>query len=226
MSDEGMSKDTLVERLGQLDVCLISDVLDRLGLPGAVAGILPIWTGARMFGEVVTMSLGPAEGQRAPRHLGVAALEQAQPTNVIVIEHRDDPPIVASSWGGLLARAALARQVSGIVIDGLCRDVDEIRELGLPVSARGVVPFTARRRVIEVAMGEPVTIAGVSVSPGDLVLGDGTGVVFIAAATAEEVVRVGEELGAREQLMAQDIEKGVLPSEVLSGNYEAMLDRS
>jgi 4-hydroxy-4-methyl-2-oxoglutarate aldolase len=177
-----------------------------------------------MCGEVVTMSLGAAEGERAPRHLGAAALEHARPGNVIVIEHRDAPPIIASCWGGLLARAALVRQVSGVVIDGLCRDIDEIRELGLPLSARGVVPFTARRRVIEVAMGEPVTIAGVGVSPGDLVLADGTGVAFVAAAVSDDVLRVGEELAAREALMVEDLERGVLPSEVLGGNYEEMLD--
>jgi regulator of RNase E activity RraA len=213
-----------IERLAGLDVCLVSDALDRLDLPGAVSGMLPVWAGARTAGVVVTMSVGAANGRRADRHLGAAALEHSGPGSVIVIERRDVPPVLASSWGGLLSLAAVKRDVAGVIVDGPCRDTDEIRSLGLPVFSRGVVPFTARRRVIEEAFGESISIAAVRVAPGDFVVADGSGVAFIASAHLDEVLRVAEELSSREAKMAADLERGLAPSDVLGRNYEEMLD--
>lgn len=139
---------------------------------------------------------------------------------IIVIEHgRDD----VSGWGGLLTRGALARGIAAVVIDGAYRDLDEARTLGLPIFGRAAVPVTARGRIAEHAFNEVVTIGGVTVAPGDYILADGSGVVFVDQNRAAEIVEVAEDIFDREQRMAADIDAGVSLSVVLGKAYETML---
>ncbi|MEV6900312.1 4-carboxy-4-hydroxy-2-oxoadipate aldolase/oxaloacetate decarboxylase [Amycolatopsis sp. NPDC051372] len=212
------------ERLLALDTCVLSDALDALGRTGAVAGILPVWEGARLAGRVVTMRTVPADGRRSRSHLGTAAIERAVDGEVVVVQQAVDIPYRSATWGGLLARAATLKRLGGVVIDGACRDVDEIRGLGLPVSAREATPFTARGRIVEDAVGVPVKIGGVRVAEGDYVLADGSGVVFVRADEVEGVLAAAERLVAREALMAEDLRAGGQPSEVLGKDYEEMLN--
>jgi regulator of RNase E activity RraA len=111
-----------------------------------------------------------------------------------------------------------------VVIDGNCRDVDEIHDLGLPIIARGAVPLTARRRYIEQSSGEPVRIGGVEVRQGDFMLADSTGLVFISLKHIDGVLANAERVIAKEALMAKDIADGVAPSTVLDTSYEELLD--
>ncbi len=206
-----------------LDTCVVSDALDALGLPGAVAGVLPIWEGSKLAGRVVTMRTVPADGRTSHRHLGTAAIERADAGEVIVIEQASGGSPASATWGGLLAQAAHLRRIGGVVIDGACRDVDEIRELRLPVSARAVLPFTARGRFVEDTAGEPVVIGQVTVAEGDFVTADGSGAAFIGAAHIADVLIQAELLAARERLMADDLQRGSRPSDVLGRDYEEML---
>jgi regulator of RNase E activity RraA len=211
----------LVDRLKRLDTCSVSDALDKLGLPGAVAGLAPLTVRARVAGRAVTVKLGaPLEGL-PKRHLGAGAVMAAQPGDIIVVEHRGRLDV--SGWGGLLSRGAVKRGVAAVIVDGACRDLDEGREFGLPIYARAAVPVTARGRVAEHGFNAPITVAGVAVSPGDLVLADGSGVVFIAGAKAEAVIAAAEAIHAREQLMAAAIERGDPIGEVMGADYEDML---
>ncbi|HEY7466010.1 MAG TPA: RraA family protein, partial [Dehalococcoidia bacterium] len=95
--------DQLVERLLKLDTCAVSDACDRLGLPGAVLGILPTSPPAKFAGRIVTVKLGDANGRTASRHLCTGAIEAANPGDVIVIEN---PRLDAAGWGGILSAAA------------------------------------------------------------------------------------------------------------------------
>jgi 4-hydroxy-4-methyl-2-oxoglutarate aldolase len=211
----------------ELDVCVVSDALDVLGLSGSVAGIRPVWEGSRMSGRVITMKVAIARGQRAPRHLGAMAIDLARPGDVIVIEQeRIAGELSSATWGGLLSLAAAARGIAGVVVDGACRDIDEIRNLGLPVSAAAVMPFTARRRCVEHSVGEDIVVGGVTVSTGDQVMADASGVVFIRAADTRKVLQQAARLMRREELMARHLRAGRAASEVLGASYEEMLDAS
>src|SRR5262245_49742797 len=207
----------LIERLRRLDACAVSDALDRLGLPGAVTGISPMSVPGRVVGRAMTVKLGPPIDGLPKRHLGTGAIMAAAPGDIIVIEHRGRLDV--SGWGGLLSRAALRRGVAAVIVDGACRDVDESRELGLPVVARAAVPVTARGRVAEHAFGEAITVGGITVHPRDLVIADGSGVVFIAAARAADVVAAAEEIAAKEAAMAAAIDRGEPADQVMAGNY-------
>ena len=210
-------------RLRSLSSGLLSDALDRAGIAGVVTGILPLAAGAsRAAGIVVTVGLGPPGPDSPARHLGSAAIAAADGNSVIVVAGaaRAD----AASWGGLLSRAARCRGIDGVVVDGSCRDVDEIRALGLPVFARGATPVTARGRVVERATNTSVQVSGVRVEPGDLVLADESGVVFIPRVRAAEILGVAEELGRREEELARELDSGRSPVDVLNDRYEGLID--
>ena len=105
----------------------------------------------------------------------------------------------------------------------LCRDVDDSRDAGCPVYARAATPMTARGRVLEAAMGEPISVGGISVAPGDYVIADWSGVVFVGAARAEEVIATAEMLAEREAAMAEAVRAGRSVVEVMGASYESML---
>ncbi len=212
----------LRRRLGRLDSCVLSDALDRAGIKGVAAGLNRLSGDRPVFGPVLTMRLGPADGRPSDRHLGTRAVEAASPGDVIVVEHlsRGD----CAGWGGILSCAAHHQGVAGVVVDGMCRDLDESRQLGFPVFARGAVPTTARGRVIEVAFGEPVVIGGITTAPGDWFFGDGSGALLIPAGRVEEIVATAEQLMAREAAMIAAVRAGIPVGRVMAGNYERMLE--
>ena len=215
--------DSLTARLAALDTCAVSDALDKLGLSGAVTGIAALAGPAKVAGRVVTTKLGAPLPGLPKRHLGAGAVMAAKPGDIIVVEHRGR--IDVSGWGGLLSRGAVRRGVAAVLVDGACRDIDESRALGLAVFARAAVPVTARGRVAEHSCQEPITFGAVAVKPGDLVIADGSGIVFVDQAQAEDILSTAENIHAREQRMAEAIDAGRAIGEVMSADYEDMLKR-
>jgi 4-hydroxy-4-methyl-2-oxoglutarate aldolase len=209
----------LVSRLRSLDTCVVSDALDRLGVPGTLGGLAPLTVARRVAGRAVTVELGPATGRSTPgRHLATAAVDSAGPGDVLVVAHQGRTD--CAGWGGILSLAAAVRGVEGVVVDGAARDIDEARQLRFPVYGRSPVVTTARGRVVEVGWDRPVTLAGVQVAPGDLVLADGSGVVAVPADAAREVLDVAGELAAREAAMARAVREGQPVSAVMGTPYE------
>jgi 4-hydroxy-4-methyl-2-oxoglutarate aldolase len=210
----------VLSRLSQLDTCVVSDALDKLGLPGVAAGLSRLATDKKLAGQILTVKLESANGRLAERHLCTAAIEAARAGDILVIEHHSRTD--CAGWGGLLSRAAMVKGIAGVVVDGLCRDIDESRELGFTVFARGVIPATARGRVIETDFNCPITVDSVVVHPGDWVIADGSGVVFLAQENIEAVLAQAEQLVAREATLLKDIEAGIPVSQVMSRTYEHM----
>ncbi len=210
-----------VARLQNLDCCAVSDALDKLGLPGAVTGIQRLSTERRIAGRVLTVKLDRAEGRSNTRHLCTAAIEAAQPGDIIVVEQRTG--LDAASWGGNLSIGAKVRGVAGVIVEGPARDIDDSRRLDFTVFARSATARTARGRIVEVATNEPVRVGDVTVSPGDYVIADASGVAFIPAPEIARVLDTAEAILAREEAMAQAIRGGAPISQVMGANYEHML---
>jgi 4-hydroxy-4-methyl-2-oxoglutarate aldolase len=214
MSAEGLG-------LAALDTCACSDAMDKLGLSGVASGLRPVTVARKVTGRVITVQYGPVSGHAASRHSCTAAIDAAEPGDVIVVAV--DGRLDAAAWGGLLSLAATRRGVGGVITDGACRDVDEAIGLGLPVYAAGTTPLTARGRHGEVAWNVPVEVAGVTVRPGDLVIADGSGVVFLPAEHADQILRAAREVAAREEALSVRIKEGESVAAVLSADYERML---
>ncbi|MHA3792989.1 RraA family protein [Rhizorhabdus wittichii] len=217
--------DDVCARLSRLDACAVSDALDQLGLPPSITGLAALSVRQRIAGRVTTVRLAagrPPEGAR-PRHLCTAAIDAAEPGGVIVVEHRSG--VECAGWGGILSNAASLRGLSGVIVDGLARDVDEARDIGFPVYARGATARTARGRVFEAETGGTVRVGTVEVGQGDLVVADSSGTAFVPADRIGDVLAAAERIAAREAAMTREVLAGKPVSGVMGASYEHLLDR-
>lgn len=216
--------DDFATRLGRLDACAVSDALDQLGLPPSVTGLAPRVARGRVSGSIITVKLAagkPPEGT-TPRHLCTAAIDRAEPGQVIVVEQRTG--IECAGWGGILSNAARGRGVAGVIVEGLARDVDEAAEIGFPVYARGSTARTARGRIYESATGAPISVGDVTVATGDWVVADGSGLAFVPADRIADVLAAAERIAAREAGMTKAVLAGHPVSTVMGGDYEHLLE--
>jgi 4-hydroxy-4-methyl-2-oxoglutarate aldolase len=155
-------------------------------------------------------------------HLGVHAIEFADKGDVIVIDNGGR--LDTSCWGGILANGAKQKGVSGVVVDGAIRDLDDCVDIQFPAYARGTVVATARGRIMEEATNVLIQFAGVQVRPGDVVMGDRSGVVIIPQEKLDEVVAKAEQFYGKEEEMIAEIRAGVGMLAVDNKfNYEKML---
>jgi 4-hydroxy-4-methyl-2-oxoglutarate aldolase len=215
--------DPIVGRLRRLDTSAVSDAMDTIAVTGVVTGISPIWPSESVAGRVIPIQLVPVgEAPPAPHHLGTVAIEAGGPEDVIVVDNRGR--LEMGGWGGLLARGASARGIAGAIIDGACRDADEIQQIGFAAFARGTTARTARGRVVE-RIASQIEIGGVKVHAGDLVLADKTAVVFVPANRAEEIIEAAERIVARETAMASALARGLPATSVMGLDYEELLTR-
>ncbi|WP_432175592.1 RraA family protein [Streptomyces sp. Tue6028] len=208
-----MSNSSLLDRFAALDSAAVSDALDQLGLPAGVGGIRPVWGPAAVLGFAVTMALEPRAEGSAGAHIATTAVERSDDRSVIVVDNQGRTDV--SCWGGILSLGAARRGVRGVVADGVCRDVAEARELGFPVFSRGSIPATARGRLRQRSTGEPVSVAGLTVEQGDVVVADETGLAVVPRARAEEVAEVAAAIVARERAIADEVRAGAPLSQAM-----------
>lgn len=210
-------------RCEKLSTTNISDALDALGLRGATYGIHPImerW--GKLVGRAVTIKLTAAGLTTKKHHLGIKAIDAAENGDVIVIDNGGRLDV--SCWGGCLANGAKMKGISGVCIDGAARDIDDFIEADFPVYARGPVVATARGRVIEEDTNVLIQFGGVQVRPGDVIIGDHSGVVVIPWEKLDEVLTKAEAFWEKEEQMIADIRSGMSMTDVdLKYNYERML---
>ncbi len=216
--------DSFAERLARLDCCAISDALDQLELPPSVNGISSLAAHRRISGQVITVTLAagkPPEGAQA-KHLCTTAIDMAAPGQVIVVEQRTG--VECAGWGGILSNAARLAGVSGVIVEGLARDIDEAHEIGFPVFARGATARTARGRIHEASTGDPIHVGDVVVATGDWVLADASGTAFVPAGKIEAVLAAAERIAAREAEMTKIVLTGTPVSQVMGASYEHLLE--
>ncbi|MEU7857983.1 RraA family protein [Nonomuraea sp. NPDC049141] len=208
-----MSNSSLLDRFTALDSAAVSDALDQLGLPSGVGGIRPLWGPAAVVGFAVTVGLEPRTDGPAGAHIATTAVESSDDQSVIVVDNQGRTDV--SCWGGILSLGAAQRGVRGVVADGVCRDVAEARELGFPVFSRGSIPVTARGRLRQRSTGEPVSVAGLTVEQGDVLVADETGLVVVPRDRAEEVAEIATAIVARERAIADEVRAGASLSQTM-----------
>lgn len=159
-------------------------------------GICPLWPGARLAGPAFTVRCAP--GDNLMLH---AAIYRAGPGSVIVVEAGDVDYAVA---GGNVCAVAQRHGVAGFVVDGVIRDVGEVREIGFPVFARGVIPIPGAKKVVTGPLNEPVRCGGVQVRAGDVVVAGEEGIVVTPGDRGEQVLRDAQARLAKEQAETLD----------------------
>lgn len=211
-------------RLEKLATTNISDAMDTFGIKGATHGVGPMYATKKIVGRAMTVKTTAAGLTKGERHLGTGAITEANTGDVIVLDNGGRVDV--NGWGGILATACKLKGISGVVIDGACRDVDEFEELEFPVYAKATVVATARGRIIEESYNKMVQFQGVQVRPGDIVVADKSGVVFIPQEKLEEIVTKAEEIKQKEDAMIADLKAGMSLLEVdKKYSYEKMLDK-
>ncbi|MFE7276842.1 RraA family protein [Streptomyces sp. NPDC057623] len=197
----------LLTQFTALDTAALSDALNACGLPPGEGGLRPMWGRPKVAGFARTVELGPLTGEHGGAHILTSAIAEAGVTDVIVVANGGRTDV--SSWGGIVSVGASVRGVRGVVADGACRDVGQARGLGFPVYARAQVPVTARGRLRQKSSGEPVVIGGVTVEPGDVVMADEGGVVFVPRARTVDVLKAAQLIADREAAIEAEVRAGV-----------------
>jgi 4-hydroxy-4-methyl-2-oxoglutarate aldolase len=190
-----------------LPTATLHEAAGRIGaLPSAIK---PVATGMRVAGPAFTVQSPGGDNLWLHR-----AIYAAQPGDVLVVhvsgacEH--------GYWGEIMATAAQARDIAGLVIDGGVRDAALLEEMNFPVFSRGLcIRGTGKDFSAAGSLGHPIRIGDVAIEPGDLVVGDRDGVVAIPRNRAGEVIAAGRK---REEHEAE-IQKRLLAGETTMGIY-------
>ena len=181
---------------------LTSQLLDR-GLRNTfLAGLYPLRPDLRMVGYAFTLRYIPAREDLADevydnsRNVQRLAVEAVGPEDVLVIDARGD--VGAASFGHILGTRILQRGAAGLVTDGALRDTPGVRRLDLPTYIRAAHATTSFVAHHPDGMQVPIGCGGAAVTPGDVVVGDGEGVVVIPAKMAEEIAHSAHEQEIKE----------------------------
>ena len=206
--------------LAQFSAATVSDALDRLGRPGSMLGIAPLFDGARICGRAFTVRYVTAGSP--PGTVG-DYLDDVAPGQVVVLDNagRTDCTV----WGDILTAMAHHRGVGGTVIDGVCRDVSRALGVGYPIYSKGRFMRTGKDRVEVSDVGRPVSIGGVNVAAGDLLLGDADGVVAVPRDVEEQVLEICTAISAREDAIVEDVLSGTSLAEARSRHGYHLLQR-
>ena len=192
---------------------MASDAMDELGIVGAVpaAVLRPDDPKARVVGRALTVrnvaASAPVPDKVKAGVSGLGEIEAhnlAEPGDVIVLQGVDQ----VSNLGGMSATIGHRQGEIGAIVDGGARDVDHSRGIGYPIWSSSVSPITGKWRVETIAINKPVTICGITVNPGDLVLADETGVCFIPRERAAEVLQRAQRNAAAEKAREAKIASG------------------
>jgi 4-hydroxy-4-methyl-2-oxoglutarate aldolase len=198
---------------------IASDAMDELGIVGVVPAALlaPRDPSARLVGRALTVrniaATAPVPDKVKAGISGLGEIEAhnlAEPGDVIVLQGVD----LCSNLGGISATIGRRQGELGAIVDGGVRDVDHSRGIGYAIWSRSVSPITGKWRVKTVAVNHPVSICGVTVNPGDVVLADETGVCFIPRQRAAEVLQRAERNAAAEKLREAKIASGAPVAEL------------
>jgi regulator of RNase E activity RraA len=188
--------------------------MDELGITGVLSASLlrPTIPGTSIVGPAFTVRNIAARGnpfEAAQAHAnGMAEFEAhnlAEPGDVIVI---DGVPGV-SNMGGISSQTGKRQGEAGAIVFGGVRDVAHSRRVGYPIWSTEVTPATGKWRIQTVELNGEVTIGGVRVAPGDIVIADDTGVCFVPRDRAEEVLTRARAKSAAEAAKCEAIDRGV-----------------
>jgi 3-hexulose-6-phosphate synthase/6-phospho-3-hexuloisomerase len=182
------------------------NITDAMHRKGAMSGIVSMCGNVKMVGRAVTVQTFPGDWAKP-----VEAIDVARKNEVIVINN--DGATHVAPWGELATLSCVKKGISGVVIDGAVRDVDDIRIMKFPLFAKAVVPNAGEPKGFGEINAE-IQCGGQYVRPGDWIVGDESGVVVIPGERAYEIARRALEVRKNEERIREEIRRGSTLSEV------------
>ncbi|MCZ2497997.1 RraA family protein [Xylophilus sp. Kf1] len=201
----------VVRQAAGFQAAILADVAGRRG--GMHGRVAAVDVGMALAGPAFTVEVRP--GDNLMIH---AAIALAKPGDVLVIDGKGD--LNAALMGTLMISTCRKLGLGGVVVDGAVRDRLELLELGFPVFAAGFNP-AGPTKYVPGRINHPVSVGGVSVNPGDLVVGDADGVVVIERAKAPAMLALAVRKVADEQDRMQAIARGETGSKWLPAALRA-----
>ena len=217
------------ERLLTVSTATLCTALFKLGLRNQfIQDVLPLAPKAQnMVGQAYTMryipareDLNPISVFQDPTHPQRVGVEECPPGHVMVIDSRKDPR--AASAGSILVARMMQRGVNGVVTDGGFRDSPEIAQFDIPCYHNRPAAPTNLTCHQAIELNGPIGCGDVAVFPGDVVVGDGEGVVIIPLHLADDISREAENMTAFEDYVAERVGQG----DAIIGLYPATSDES
>ena len=187
-----------VEQASKFASSILADVGGRRG--GMHARIAALDPRSRFCGPALTVEVRP--GDNLMIH---AAMAIAKPGDVIVVDGKGDQS--CALMGAIMANQCKAIGVAAVVLDAAARDIEEIRELGFPMYAVGTNP-NGPTKLVPGRINHPVQCGGVTVQPGDLVVGDADGVVVVERQKVAAVLQLAAEKVEAERTRIANIRSG------------------
>ncbi len=176
-----------------------------------IDGVTANIPGSKIVGTAKTLRFVPFREDLFASHGGgynaqKRAFDAVEEGEVIVIEARGDAS--TGTLGDILALRARTRGAAGVVTDGGVRDFDQVAEIGLPVFSQGAHPSVLGRRHVPWEIDVTIACGGATVQPGDIVVGDGDGVIVIPPALAEEIANAAIAQEHEDAWIATQVEAG------------------
>ena len=225
----------LFAKLAQVPIDSLWTELDAAGYPDTyMEGLRPLHSdpNRRMVGRAVTLRYLPMRKDIEERRqasgavtINLQAAEEARPGDVMVVDAGGESG--AGYIGDMIATRFVVRGGVGLVVDGAIRDLPALRSMDLALYVRHVHPAASWRRIVGMDYNVPVRCGGVAVLPGDILVGDGMGVIVIPPHIAETIAdkalaREDKETFQRGKLLAGASIYGVYPAnEQTTREYEA-----
>lgn len=184
---------------------------EAMGKRGAMQNdIRPIWPETTVVGSALTVKTFAGDNLMLHK-----AVSMAKPGDILVVSV--DGFLEAGIWGEIITVAAMQKGIVGLITDGSVRDTVPIKELGFPVFSRGI-SMKGTTKQNPGTINHPITICGVTVNPGDIVLGDNDGVVVVPLSEAEEVLNAAIEKDESEAKIMEQIRQGGITMDLLKFN--------
>lgn len=215
-STSGMNhKDTraIIKRYAAISTSTLSDVLDSFGILGVLREIHPLALNMKVAGPAVTV-------KEVSQSFGTYSLADFRVGEMIQEANRGDVLIVdsggecISTWGFLASLSGKVRGLAGVVVDGGVRDARQICEIDFPVFARHIVPLSGKKRIKVESINSAIKIQDIKIEPGDIVVGDDTGVIVVPQRRSSEILEEAERLERLEQKYVPQIQSGVSLSDI------------
>jgi regulator of RNase E activity RraA len=196
--------DPTVGAFRRLPTAAISDALDRLGIAGQCLGIGPVHPDVSLAGRAYTLRYRPA-GAVEKGTVG-DYIDDVPVGSVVVLDN--EGRLDCTVWGDILTGVASRRGLGGTVINGVCRDVARARDLSYPIFSRGRFMRTGKDRVEVDRIEVPVSLGTVQVRPGDILIGDGDGVVVVPQIHEAAVLQAAIDIDDAERAIESAVAAG------------------